>query len=312
VKPKFAGACRGSSGAGSRVITCSPCASGAFHGRPVDAARGLPHNQSLDSSGRESIRDRFGESIQVSHGRVATIIPAAGQGVRMGGKKQFLKLDGIPIFIHTLRKFAACPEVSEIFMAAPAEDISAIEETLRAERLSKEVMVVLGGNRRQDSVENCLGVLSRDTDLVAVHDAVRPFVTVALICAVIEEAARTGASILGILSVDTVKQVQQTRIVGTIPRERIVLAQTPQVFRYELLKQAFAKAREENFIGTDEASLVEHLGHEVTVVPGSERNIKITTPADLELARFYLEQERAASIAAAPVAATAARAKSGR
>ena len=248
----------------------------------------------------------------MSHGRVATIIPAAGQGVRMGGKKQFLKLDGIPIFIHTLRKFAACPEVSEIFMAAPAEDISAIEETLRAERLSKEVMVVAGGNRRQDSVENCLGVLSRDTDLVAVHDAVRPFVTVALICAVIEEAARTGASILGILSVDTVKQVQQTRIVGTIPRERIVLAQTPQVFRYELLKQAFAKAREENFIGTDEASLVEHLGHEVTVVPGSERNIKITTPADLELARFYLEQERAASIAAAPVAATAARAKSGR
>ena len=248
----------------------------------------------------------------MSHGRVATIIPAAGQGVRMGGKKQFLKLDGIPIFIHTLRKFAACPEVSEIFMAAPAEDISAIEETLRAERLSKEVMVVAGGNRRQDSVENCLGVLSRDTDLVAVHDAVRPFVTVALICAVIEEAARTGASILGILSVDTVKQVQQTRIVGTIPRERIVMAQTPQVFRYELLKQAFAKAREENFIGTDEASLVEHLGHEVTVVPGSERNIKITTPADLELARFYLEQERAASIAAAPVAATAARAKSGR
>jgi len=248
----------------------------------------------------------------VSHGRVATIIPAAGQGVRMGGKKQFLKLDGIPIFIHTLRKFAACPEVSEIFMAAPAEDISAIEETLRAERLSKEVMVVLGGNRRQDSVENCLGVLSRDTDLVAVHDAVRPFVTVALICAVIEEAARTGASILGILSVDTVKQVQQTRIVGTIPRERIVLAQTPQVFRYELLKQAFAKAREENFVGTDEASLVEHLGHEVTVVPGSERNIKITTPADLELARFYLEQERAAGIPAAPVAGTAARAKSGR
>ena len=248
----------------------------------------------------------------MSHGRVATIIPAAGQGVRMGGKKQFLKLDGIPIFIHTLRKFAACPEVSEIFMAAPAEDISAIEETLRAERLSKEVMVVAGGNRRQDSVENCLGVLSRDTDLVAVHDAVRPFVTVALICAVIEEAARTGASILGILSVDTVKQVQQTRIVGTIPRERIVLAQTPQVFRYELLKQAFAKAREENFIGTDEASLVEHLGHEVTVVPGSERNIKITTPADLELARFYLEQERAAGIPAAPVAGTAARAKSGR
>ncbi|MBI4478694.1 MAG: 2-C-methyl-D-erythritol 4-phosphate cytidylyltransferase [Acidobacteria bacterium] len=230
----------------------------------------------------------------------------------MGGKKQFLKLDSIPIFIHTLRKFLNCPDVNEIFLAAPAEDIFAIEETLRAERLSKEVMVVAGGNRRQDSVENCLGALPHDTDLVAVHDAVRPFVTAALISAVIEEAGRTGASILGILSVDTVKQVQQTRIVGTIPRERIVLAQTPQVFRYELLKQAFAKAREENFIGTDEASLVEHLGHEITVVPGSERNIKITTPADLELARFYLEQERAAGIPAAPAAATPARAKGGR
>ena len=249
----------------------------------------------------------------MSSRKVAAIIPAAGVGERMGlHKKQLLQLEGVPILVHTLRRIAACPDVTEIFIAARPEDVVEIQKTAAAAGLGKKVTVVVGGNRRQDSVENCLGVLSRDTDLVAVHDAVRPFVTVALICAVIEEAARTGASILGILSVDTVKQVQQTRIVGTIPRERIVMAQTPQVFRYELLKQAFAKAREENFIGTDEASLVEHLGHEVTVVPGSERNIKITTPADLELARFYLEQERAASIAAAPVAATAARAKSGR
>lgn len=232
----------------------------------------------------------------MSHGRVAAIIPAAGQGVRMGGKKQFLKLDGIPLFVHTLGKFMACADVSDIFLAAPPEDIPAIEETLDAERLDKKVIVVAGGSRRQDSVENCLGAVATDTALVAVHDAVRPFVSVDLISAVIKEAARTGASILGILSVDTVKQVQQTRIVGTLPRERIVLAQTPQVFRFDLLKQAFAKAREENFTGTDEASLVEHIGHEVTVVPGSERNIKITTPADLELARFYLQQERSSPL----------------
>lgn len=228
------------------------------------------------------------------------IIPAAGQGVRMGGKKQFLKLGGVPIFIRTLRKIAACAEITEIFLAAPPEDIPAMEAALAAESLPKPVTVVPGGSRRQDSVENCLRILPSDTDLVVVHDAVRPFITPALIAAVVAEAARTGASILAIPSVDTVKQVRQTRIVGTIPRERIVLAQTPQVFRYELLREAFAKASEENFTGTDEASLVEHLGHEVTVVPGSERNMKITTPADLELAGFYLAQEQAGGAAERP------------
>jgi 2-C-methyl-D-erythritol 4-phosphate cytidylyltransferase len=246
----------------------------------------------------------------MSLGNVAAIIPAAGQGVRMGSKKQFLKLDGIPIFVHTLRKFAACPDVSEIFMAAPREDIPAIEETLNAEKLSSKVTVIAGGDRRQDSVENCLGAVPSDTELVAVHDAVRPFVTPAQISAAIAEAARSGAAILGILSVDTVKQVERTRgtsttILGTIPRDRIVLAQTPQVFRCTILQQAFAKAREDNFSGTDEASLVEHLGLEVTVVPGSASNIKITTPADLDLARFYLEQERTTLDAAAPVTGAA-------
>jgi 2-C-methyl-D-erythritol 4-phosphate cytidylyltransferase len=250
----------------------------------------LADNHSLHGLGQEHIG--------MSHGKVMAIIPAAGQGVRMGSKKQFLRLDGIPILVHTLRKFSACPDVTEIFVAAPPADLAAIEESLRAERLGKRVTVLPGGNRRQDSVENCLHALPPDTDLVAVHDAVRPFVSPALISAAIEEAARTGASIVGILSVDTVKQVDRTRVLGTIPRERIVLAQTPQVFRYAILRQAFIKAGEDHFQGTDEASLVEHLGVEITVVPGSERNIKITTPADLELARFYLEQERLSPIGA--------------
>ncbi len=234
------------------------------------------------------------------HGKVVAIIPAAGQGVRMGGKKQFLRLAGVPIFVHTLRKFAACDDISEIYVASPREDVGVIEEILRSDQLSKQTIVVPGGAHRQDSVENCLQAVAGDTDLVAVHDAVRPFVSPAQISAVIAGAERTGAAILGILSVDTVKQVERTRgnstrIVGTIPRDLVVLAQTPQVFRCTILQQAFAKACEENFIGTDEASLVEHLGIEVAVVSGSANNIKITTPADLELAKFYLEQERAAS-----------------
>ena len=225
--------------------------------------------------------------------KVAAIIPAAGHGVRMGSsKKQFLKLQGTPILILTLRKFVASPEITEIFLAAPAADIDPLREMLAAEDLGKRVSVVAGGNRRQDSVENCLRVASPDTELVAVHDAVRPFITPALIAAVIHEAAQTGAAILGVLSVDTIKQVERNRVLGTLPRERIVLAQTPQVFRYDILMQAFQKAREEGFEGTDEASLVEHMGLEVTVVSGSDRNIKITKPADLELARFLLQEEQ--------------------
>jgi 2-C-methyl-D-erythritol 4-phosphate cytidylyltransferase len=231
----------------------------------------------------------------VSKKKVAVIIPAAGQGVRMGfHKKQLLRLDGVPILVHTLRKFAACPEITEIWIAAPAEDLAEIREIVNQEHFGKDVRVVAGGARRQDSVENCLRALSPGTDLVAVHDAVRPFVTPEQITAVIEAASKTGAAILGILSVDTVKQVARTRILGTIPRDRIVLAQTPQVFRFDILLQAFDKAREEGFSGTDESSLVEHLGVEVTVVTGSDRNLKITKPADLELAHFYLEQERRA------------------
>jgi 2-C-methyl-D-erythritol 4-phosphate cytidylyltransferase len=139
-------------------------------------------------------------------------------------------------------------------------------------------------------------VVPGDTDLVAVHDAVRPFVEVAVIERAIEEAARIGAVIVAIPSVDTVKQVERGQIMGTIPRERIVLAQTPQVFRYKLLKQAFERAAEDGFQATDEASLVEHLGEPVGVVLGSDRNLKITKPADLELAQLFLAEERTKTV----------------
>jgi 2-C-methyl-D-erythritol 4-phosphate cytidylyltransferase len=151
---------------------------------------------------------------------------------------------------------------------------------------------VQGGESRQQSVENALTTLAADTDLVAVHDAVRPFVDLAAIENVIREAAETGAAILGIVPVDTVKLVQLNKIRQTLTRERLILTQTPQVFRYSLLKQAFEKAREDGFTGTDESSLVERLEQEeVSVFAGSERNIKITRPSDMELARLFRSLE---------------------
>jgi len=237
--------------------------------------------------------------------KVAVILPAAGLGTRMGrpsppekagtSRKQFMLLDGAPILLHTIRKFLSCPSVSEIVVALRAEDIAWVRELLDKEAAVKPVRLVEGGDSRQQSVENALASLSPDTDIVAVHDAVRPFIDRETIEKVIAEAARAGAAIVGIVPVDTVKQVHLNKVRGTLARERLMLAQTPQVFRYALLKQAFEKAREDDFIGTDESSLVERLEQvEVYVVPGSDRNIKITKPGDMELARLFLAGEKSA------------------
>ena len=236
--------------------------------------------------------------------KVAVILPAAGLGTRMRpatpekagtSRKQFMLLDGAPILLHTIRKFVACPLVSEITVALRKDDLEWVGELIRKDNPSKPVELVEGGETRQHSVENALAVVSPDTDLVAVHDAVRPFVAEETLEAVIGEAAESGAAIVGIVPVDTVKQVHLTKVRATLPRERLVLTQTPQVFRLDLLREAFAKAREDNFVGTDESSLVERLEKaDVTVVLGSDRNIKITRPSDMQLARFFLAEEKAA------------------
>lgn len=156
---------------------------------------------------------------------------------------------------------------------------------------AKPVRLVEGGDSRQESVEHALSTVDPASELVAVHDAVRPFLSREMVQHVISEAAESGAAILGIVPVDTVKQVHLNRIQTTISRDRLVLAQTPQVFRTELLKRAFAKAKEDEFIGTDESSLVERLEEvEVRVVAGSDRNIKITRPTDLDLAKHFLAE----------------------
>ena len=230
--------------------------------------------------------------------RVVALIPAAGLSTRMGqvatqARKPFLLLDGAPILIHTLRKFVASAVVEQIYVALRPEDAPVFLPYLEGEKFTKRIELVEGGDYRQESVENCLRRVPADTELVAVHDAVRPFVPLDAISRVVEEADRTGAAILGIPPVDTVKQVERTLVRGTIPRERVVLAQTPQVFRYALLRSAYERAAADGFQGTDEASLVEHLGVEVSVVMGCDRNIKITKPADLELARLLLAAEKA-------------------
>jgi 2-C-methyl-D-erythritol 4-phosphate cytidylyltransferase len=233
--------------------------------------------------------------------KVSVILPAAGLGTRMArpqpekagtSRKQFMLLDNLPILAHTVRKFVACPLITEIVVSLRPEDMQWGTDLLKAEAAMKPVRFVEGGDSRQHSVENALASLPPDTDLVAVHDAVRPFVDVDTIERVINEARQTGAAIVGIVPVDTVKLVHLHKIRQTLTRERLILTQTPQVFRYDLIREAFDKAREDGFIGTDESSLVERLERvEVSVVAGSERNIKITRPNDMELARLFHDLE---------------------
>ena len=245
--------------------------------------------------------------------KVFVILPAAGLGTRMappaglakksapGAKsapsKQFTELAGTPILIHTLRKFTAVPRVSEIWVALRQAEIAGFRARLEAEApdvFSKRVELVEGGEQRQQSVSNALKALTASADdIVLVHDAVRPLVTSEIIEDVLQAVEKHGAAIAGVPAVDTVKQVERNPegavIHTTIPRASVVLAQTPQGFRYGLLKQAFDAAAADGFLGTDEASLLERAGIPVAVVMGSPRNLKITAPADMELAEFYLK-----------------------
>jgi 2-C-methyl-D-erythritol 4-phosphate cytidylyltransferase len=233
--------------------------------------------------------------------RIAAIIPAAGLGTRMGADvpKQFLELDGVPLVIFALRRIVSCSAITDLFISTRADDIVSLQNTVAKAGLGLPARVVHGGDTRQQSVANALAQVDPNTEIVLVHDAVRPFVTTEQINRVIAEARTRGAAILGIPAIDTVKEVKRTSlpedmalITATIPRERVVLAQTPQAFHYSLLRDAFKKAQQDGIVGSDESSIVERYGHDVFVVLGSQRNLKITRPGDMDLARFYLEQER--------------------
>ncbi|HVZ82878.1 MAG TPA: 2-C-methyl-D-erythritol 4-phosphate cytidylyltransferase [Terracidiphilus sp.] len=229
--------------------------------------------------------------------QVFAILPAAGLGTRMAGPqpKQFLALDGEPILIHSLRAFAAVPHVTAIYVAVRKPEMERVEVQAAEYGFAAKVHVVEGGDNRQESVAHALAAVpAADDDIVLVHDAVRPLIDAATIERTIEAVERHGAAIVGLPAVDTIKQVERTAhgalITSTIPREFVVQAQTPQGFRYGLLQKAFAEAEADGFVGTDEASVVERAGLPVAVVPGSQVNLKITQPGDLELAEFYLHQ----------------------
>ncbi len=237
--------------------------------------------------------------------QVFAILPAAGVGTRMAASqpKQFLELNGLPILIHSLRAFAAARRVTAIYVAVRRNEIERVESQVGeyGEKFgfAGRVFVVEGGDTRQESVVNALNAINEgrggdEEDIVLVHDAVRPLIDAATIERTIDAVAEHGAAIVGLPAIDTVKQVERTAhgalVTSTIPREFVVLAQTPQGFRCGLLRRAFAEATADGFVGTDEASVVERAGHAVAVVPGSQVNLKITQPGDLALAEFYLRQ----------------------
>ena len=229
--------------------------------------------------------------------QVFVILPAAGLGTRMAGPqpKQFLFLDGVPILVHSLRAFASVERVTAICVAVRKSEMERVQAQIAEYGFAGRVRVVEGGDTRQDSVSHALASLpAQPDDIVLVHDAVRPLIDAATIERTIDAVIEHGAAIVGMPAVDTIKQVERTAhgalITSTIPREFVVLAQTPQGFRFSLLQSAFAEAAADGFAGTDEASIVERAGHPVAVVHGAQVNLKITQPGDLELAEFYLRQ----------------------
>jgi 2-C-methyl-D-erythritol 4-phosphate cytidylyltransferase len=230
---------------------------------------------------------------------VFVILPAAGIGTRMaastgGSPKQFLALKGLPILLHSLNAFLAVPAVTGIYVAVRESEQARVAGLIAEHKLSAKVHVVTGGDARQESVANALNALPSYSpdDIVLVHDAVRPMIDPQTIERTIAAIEKHGAAIVGFPAIDTIKQVERTAdgalITATIPRELIVHAQTPQGARVPLLRKAFADAAADEFIGTDESSLLERAGIPVFVVPGSSRNFKVTQPGDLEIAEFYL------------------------
>jgi 2-C-methyl-D-erythritol 4-phosphate cytidylyltransferase len=235
--------------------------------------------------------------------RVFVILPAAGIGTRMaasgaGAPKQFLEIGGVPVLVRSVRAFLAVPRVTAVCVAVRAQERERLEAQMLEHKLGPRVHMVEGGDNRQESVGNALVALECDEDdVVLVHDAVRPLIDPATIERTIDAVVKHGAAIVGLPAVDTIKQVERTAdgaiVTATIPRERIVQAQTPQGALFGLLRRAYVEAEEDGFSGTDEASLLERAGIEVAVVAGSARNFKITQPGDIELAEFYLGKDKA-------------------
>ena len=223
---------------------------------------------------------------------VAAVVPAGGHGARMGNgtPKQFLQLGDVPLLIHALRVFESSRTIAEIVVVVPHDAVTSCRDDLLPQfAFSKISTVIAGGARRQDSVWNGLQAVDERTKIVVVHDAVRPFVTGAMVEEVVGSAKTHGAAIVAIPLHDTVKQVAPEGMIdATLDRQRLWAAQTPQAFDVELLREAHRSSREDGVEATDDAFLVERIGRRVSIVNGSPDNIKVTRPEDLVLGEAIL------------------------
>lgn len=228
--------------------------------------------------------------------KVSVIIPAGGSGSRIKSKKakQYLSLNQIPILIHTLIVFERMKMINEMILVVPENHLFYVQkELLPPYKLTKIKSVVAGGKERQDSVKNGLNEISDKTDIVVIHDAVRPFIHEKIIYAVVSEAKKTGAATAGVMSKDTIKIIKRNNLIAeTIPRDNVWLTQTPQAFKYEILKKAYKKAYKDKFYGTDDATLAERIGQKVKMMEGSYENIKITTPEDIIIAKALMKNKQ--------------------
>ena len=217
------------------------------------------------------------------HARVAVIVPAAGLGSRMGGRpKQFRMLGNAPLLVQTLRAFAGVEEVETVVVAVPEKEVNVVEELLAQFGLIAQVVV--GGATRQASVGEGLGAVGQTTEVVLVHDAVRPFISVTPIREIIKAIHEHGAAAVAVPVVDTLRRGADTVFGKTVDREGLFRMLTPQGARTDLLVQAHAKAKAEGFVGTDEVEVLQHAGVHVHLVLCDERNIKLTRPSDWRLA----------------------------
>lgn len=230
--------------------------------------------------------------------RVCAVVPAAGLGLRMGGtvRKQFRSLGGVPLVVHSLRVLQASPVIDAIILAVPEADIPYCRrDIVEAHQFTKVADVVAGGQERQDSVRHGLAVLDERTDVVVVHDAVRPFMTEGMVARVVAEAEASGAAIIALPVRDTIKLVGADRVIEqTVDRRPLWLAQTPQAFRRDWLEEAHRKAQADRAAATDDAYLIERIGKPVTVVEGSGENIKITRPEDMIIGEAIFASRQAA------------------
>lgn len=220
---------------------------------------------------------------------VAAVIVAAGKGIRMQDplRKQYMLLAGLPILSRTLTVFDNCDRIDQIYLVIPQDDFDFCRKNILSPvKPRRKIHLVAGGPIRQDSVYNGLRQVGPDCRIVVIHDGVRPFLQTDKLIASIDGARQFGACILGMPAYDTLKQADSTDcIVATLQRDAVWLAQTPQTFRYDLIKKAHEKAVRDAYQGTDDASLVERLGQPVKIIRGSLSNIKITNPEDLEIAK---------------------------